>query len=918
MSYRFFITDTHSNIRQVYPLEFSKANLEKKRDLSSGQIFYRTKLLGKLTFYNDTTKGIDDYSYFKGLESSESRRCEQLIITIEMFCDDEWKVLWQGQFAASNGDYDLDRCTYSVTPEPYDRYTCILSELERNINILDAPDTVTTETFIFPEFEFAICRCPVSDDITEDFCLAACKANLPAPAGTWKIFQDSTAYPIDISNSNKEVVAIYFRERVITSCLSGVPQPPPSGVGWQLLLDDCINSSTSIWVRFPEFDPPREFSGASQSIQPGLCTGSFGTIEELPPPQLRLDVSFENKSQFLPELWGWPKMRGQGDFIYKILNYPAYSDAAWNTSPSVGGWSIIAGANTHEVTIRYTSTINATLRGNITFPDLTVSQYGLLPVGVSASPYIKLLGLKYLCTGQKKCRYEAPELPVNLPFGYTVTTLWIVPSGATITAGGGSSDNYVEFDLDGSFEGNATVQCNMTISGGGGQTQNFATLQVNISKHPYTGNDATPLNPHHGIIGADYAEANSQPNIYRVYERDGSTYNWDIVGGTIISGQGTAQIQVEWGSGTDGIVYVKETIQSCGCTWFKIIPCGDNGEPPYYWCNAGQVITYSYNRWLLGVIEYMYNNIQCSADENAVSDFFEWNPVGDTQGYSPGINYVTGLVNQVNYLTISAKSDIISPDASNPATRALWNLKQAFNMLREMFNCWWFIDDAGRLRIEHITFFIFPVSLDLTLLDRYLNGTAKYSNDKSEIPKFERFRFMEAANTDFVGADIWYDSICANQNENENVLEHIAERITTDISYIFTSPSDISKDGFVLMANFYTGSGFNVLTDIGALSGATLPNVPLAWANLHDAFHRQWRFLSKGYMNNQLTSFTSLKPNKKGEPVEVPFCCEFIDYDPKFRIRSPLGEIIGQLGYLESAKFNANKKTTTFIIYYSS
>lgn len=923
MSYRFHIIDSSSNTRQVYPLEFSKASLERKRDLAAGQIFYRTWLKGKLVFYNDIKNGIDDFDFFRQLEMSESGRCSRLILTIEMLCGSDWEELWKGQFSTGIGDFDLDRCLFSVTPEPYDRYTCILSELEKKINILKYEEVVSTNTFILPEFEFYICRYPYQDDFAE----SACQANLPAPTGTWKIFQRSSAYPLDMTNSSGEGVTIYFRERIITSCIAGTPQPPPSGSGWQLLLDDCSGSNTSVWVRFPEFTPPREFTGVSQSVQAGLCTGSYGTIEEIPPPQLRLDVSLDNKSVFTPELWGWTQIRGSGDYVYKMLNVPAYASAAWNTAPLVGGWIIVSGSGTHEVVIRYSNPINAVLRGGITFPDSTLSQYGLLPLGSnpsygllpSASPYIKLLGLKYLCKGQRACRYDAPPLPTNLPFGYSVSTVWIVPQGATVTSGGGASDSFVEFDLDPNFEGSTTVQCNMTVFGGGGMTKNYATIQVNVSAHPYTGNEATPINPHLGIIGANYAEAGSQPNKYKVYYRDGSNYTWEVIGGTILSGQSTNEIEVEWGAGTDGIVYVKETIIDCGCTWYRIIPCGDNGEPPYYWCNAGEVITYDKNRWLLGAVEYMFRNSGCNdGSADVVSDFFEWKAVGDTSGFAVGVNYVTGITNQINYLTIAAKSDVIFPNASNPATRADWTLKEAFTALREMFHAWWFIDDAGRLRIEHITWFIFPVSLDLTLFAPYLKGLNKYSHDKSDIAKFERYRFMEAINTDFVGTDIWYDSICANQNDGENVIEHIAPRITTDLSYIYTSPSDISRDGFVIMANFNNGAGFSVITDIGVLSGAALPNAPLSWAKLHDAFHKYWRLLSEGYMNNQLTVFPQPKPKIKAVAVEVPFCCEFISYDPKFRIRSPLGEILGRLGYLESATFAANKKTVVFQINYPS
>ncbi|MBK9461684.1 MAG: DUF1501 domain-containing protein [Sphingobacteriales bacterium] len=46
---------------------------------------------------------------------------------------------------------------------------------------------------------------------------------------------------------------------------------------------------------------------------------------------------------------------------------------------------------------------------------------------------------------------------------------------------------------------------------------------------------------------------------YSVPATAGHTYVWDVVGGTILSGQGTNQIQVQWSSGTVGTVSVTES-----------------------------------------------------------------------------------------------------------------------------------------------------------------------------------------------------------------------------------------------------------------------------------------------------------------------------------------------------------------------
>lgn len=906
MSYRFFLIDQSSVVRQAYPLDFLKSKLVRKNEPEQGQIFFRTKLSGKLTFINDPSKGINDFDYL--LSKEQSNPCERILLRIEMLCEGEWTELWVGQFTTRKGAFDLDRCTFTIQPDVYDKYSCILSELDRKVNILDNPEVVTTTTFVIADYEYYICRCQYTGTPADDFCLSGCKANAPAPSGTWKIFQRR------VRNANGEIVDIYFRERVVTSCLAGALQPPPSGSGWILLEDDCTMSQTAVWVRIPQ----ATMTLNTQMVQPGLCTGSFGTIEEIPPPQVRLDVSLANKNNFTPEIWGWTNCLS-GTYKYKVLNAPAYSSINWTTDSQSGGgaFNIIAGAGTDEITAVTSPMANTNIRATVEYSDLSLSVGGTLAIGNGTSPpspFIKLLGGKYLCTGQTKCRYEAPEIPTLSGSSILISTFWIVPPGAVVTSGGGSSDNYVEFDLPAGLEGTERVQCNLRLTADGRTLFNYALIDVVINKAPYTGNTATPDNPHTGIVGADYAEAGTICK-YSVYERYGSTYNWEAVGGTVVSGQGTSQVSVEWGLGTDGILYVKETISSSCCAWIKIIPCGDNGEPPYFWCGAGEQILYSRNRWLLGTVEYMAQNINCPVDYSLVSDFFEWNPVADTTGYSSGINYFTGMANQVNYLTIAAKSDVRLPNATNPATRADWSLKEAFAILREMFQAWWFIDDSGRLRIEHISWFSFPAAINLTIYSQYTKALNKYTHEETNIPKFERFRFMEALNTDFVGVDIWYDSLCANQKEDEQVLEHLAQDITTDIDYIFTNPNDISNRGFVIMANFFNGAGYEVITDTGELSGATLPNAPLAWANLHKSFYPVWRFLPEGYMNNILTAF-GIRPNIKGQPIEVPMCCEFITLNPNNRVISELGIRLNTIGHITQAEFSLLKKTTTFAISY--
>jgi hypothetical protein len=58
---------------------------------------------------------------------------------------------------------------------------------------------------------------------------------------------------------------------------------------------------------------------------------------------------------------------------------------------------------------------------------------------------------------------------------------------------------------------------------------------------------------------------NSTTEIYSTTNVPGNTYNWSVVGGEILTVQGTNQITVRWTTPGLGSVSVTETIGSTGC-----------------------------------------------------------------------------------------------------------------------------------------------------------------------------------------------------------------------------------------------------------------------------------------------------------------------------------------------------------------
>jgi hypothetical protein len=279
-----------------------------------------------------------------------------------------------------------------------------------------------------------------------------------------------------------------------------------------------------------------------------------------------------------------------------------------------------------------------------------------------------------------------------------------------------------------------------------------------------------------------------------------------------------------------------------------------------------------------------------------VSDFFEWNPVGDAPGYVAGKNYVTGLDNMLADLFMSQKSDILDPTATEPATIGNITFNQVMDLIvRTIPNARWFVTAALELRIEHISYFQFLNTADLTIApyDRMIVGTNKYSYLKDRRPKREKFKWMEAYNSDFKGADIIYDPVCVEpsvggirpgQNYSafqgaENAVTYSADIITTDLEYISSSPTEISDEGFVLLCAVDDGLGnYTVAYEVGLISGQLMPNAHLSWANLHYAYHRHDRVLLEGTMNNTAETFLSSRKTKAQNDFSIYDCCSGIDY----------------------------------------
>lgn len=172
-----------------------------------------------------------------------------------------------------------------------------------------------------------------------------------------------------------------------------------------------------------------------------------------------------------------------------------------------------------------------------------------------------------------------------------------------------------------------------------------------------------------------------------------------------------------------------------------------------------------------------------------------------------GANPITGIT---TVPVISPKSNVATIGYDQPAQKAPITLKQIFEMLRDCFRCYWFVDADNKLRIEHISFFRNGLSYsgspgigaDLTTElvsrngKRWDYGKQAYKFDKPDMAARYEFGWMDDCTQLFEGYPIEIVSKFVQQGKIENIQ---VQQFTSDVDYILLNPSAISKDGFVLM-----------------------------------------------------------------------------------------------------------------------
>jgi len=281
------------------------------------------------------------------------------------------------------------------------------------------------------------------------------------------------------------------------------------------------------------------------------------------------------------------------------------------------------------------------------------------------------------------------------------------------------------------------------------------------------------------------------------------------------------------------------------------------------------------------------------------------------------INYVTGDANKYRYLTIAQKSDIKRPGATNPATIGMMSFAEMMEIMRVMYNVKWTYDGSV-VRVEHVSYWDAIAGMDLRTQAIAVKSN-KYTYLRGDMPRYEKFAFMEAGDANYTEHTISYQVECVNNQEGSTQSEAI--NVTTDLSYIIecmgTSgmEGNISDDGWVILANSYDGVDYYVYYGTAYESFYASYNYVNSWSYLLRAFFLHDRVLMSGLIQSTAVDFISARKLKK-QPVSAVVCYED-DYSPEDYITTELGEEYfgGEKGYVETATIHPDGKVEFSLLY---
>lgn len=351
----------------------------------------------------------------------------------------------------------------------------------------------------------------------------------------------------------------------------------------------------------------------------------------------------------------------------------------------------------------------------------------------------------------------------------------------------------------------------------------------------------------------------------------------------------------------DGTYYAEPT--HAADEWYRPIAQSNWMNGTSYWFNYLTVFQYLETQ---GMVSYLLRNayplwsclsVLLAATGSSVT----------FQGTSAYSEFLYAASNPISgeavKLFVTPKSNILAGDYSVPAQKAMTTLGQFLDMLRNVYQLYWFIDADNRLRIEHIRWFKNggsysgnpTVGIDLTELLEKRNATAwaygvnEYTYEKEEMPQRYQFEWMDDERIPFKGEAIEILSPAVTEGKVESVS---VGNFSSDIDYMLLNPSVFSQDGFALIGATGSGNSWAVpfLSYVQQGITTTLQNGYLAYVHLQP-YYWVYDLPAKSVKINGTTYSLSYVSRRKQQRVTIPLGASDPDFVKLVKTNIGNGEI---------------------------
>lgn len=263
-----------------------------------------------------------------------------------------------------------------------------------------------------------------------------------------------------------------------------------------------------------------------------------------------------------------------------------------------------------------------------------------------------------------------------------------------------------------------------------------------------------------------------------------------------------------------------------------------------------------------------------------------------------------------NTLYITPKSNITNGEYETPAQKAPCTLKDILTMLKNVYKCYWFIeniDGAFCLRIEHISFFMNggayntspSVGINLnTMLNKrngkpWAFGLNTYEYEKPDMPERYQFGWMDEVTDEFKGQPIEVNSNFVQEGKIEEIT---VANFTSDLDYMMLNPSAISQDGFALM-NVFGAANYYYVPTVTFYASTYSWRAQNGWLSFHAL---QWAYLLYDMPARDLTvegdPYAQASSVQKGKKQTVTFPLGLTDPNLMQLVATGLGN--GQINQL--------------------